>query len=211
MSAIKRIKLQTLGFSRTYRFLIDFLDEWSSQGRYWNPYAMLLWKLDSDEYHSSKYNNVWVELSYGKFRESSLRTQASQVGGSLVWPTGYTVIPITFSLSYVGPDRTACNFDLLGMRVVSKLRHVRSLAMDRRLSRSAILNSITAMAKKPNGHKNEALQHEMQVLREAFGFSKFRDLRADPGFVAHGIKSRHHVESAIGTMLDWIKNNGHWL
>lgn len=93
ISAIKRINLQALGFFRMYRFLIDFLDEWSSQGRYWNPYAKLLWKLDSDEYHNSKYNNVWLELSYGKFRESSLRTQASQIGGSLVWPTGYTAIP----------------------------------------------------------------------------------------------------------------------
>lgn len=211
VSAIKRIWLQSLGFSRTYRFLIDFLDEWSSQGRYWNPYAKLLCKLDSDEYHSSKYNNVWLELSYGKFRESSLRTQASQIGGSRVWPTGYTIIPITSSLNYIGPDRTACNFDLLGERALSKLRHVRSLAMNRRLSRGALLNSISAMTSKPRGRKNEALQHEMEVLREAFGFSEFENLRADPGFVAHGMKSSHHVESAIQTMLDWIKNNGHWL
>jgi len=211
ISAIKRIKLQTLGLSRTYRFLINFLDEWSSQGRYWNPYAMLLWKLDSDEYHSSKYNNVWLELSYGKFRESSLRTQASRIGGSLVWPTGYTVIPVTPYLSYVGPDRTTCNFDLLEKGITSKLRHTRSLVRDKTLSRGAILNRIVRMAEKSTGDKKDALQHELQILREEFGSRSYGQMRADTGFVAHDIKSKRHIENTIETMLDWIRNNGHWL
>lgn len=210
LSAIKRIRLQALGFGRTYRFLIGFLDEWSSHDRYWNPYAMLVVKHDSDEYHSSKYNNVWIELSYGKFRESSLRTQANRVGSSRVWPTGYTVIPITSFLSYVGPDKTTCNFDLLEKKYVSKLRHTRSLVGDRRLSRGAILNGIAGMAEKSSGDKLKAIQDELRVLRGVFGVS-YGDLRADPGFVAHGMKSKRHIESAIGTTLDWIENNGHWL
>lgn len=210
LSSIKRIRLQALGFCRTYRFLIDFLDEWSSHSRYWNPYAMMVMKHDSDEYHSSKYNNVWIELSYGKFRESSLRTQADRVGGSTVWPTGYTVIPITSFLSYVGPDKTTCSFDLLDKRFVSKLRYTRSLVSDGRLSRSAILNSISRMAEKASGGKKKALEHELQALKGVFGVS-YGKLRADPGFVVHDMKSKHHIESAIGMMLDWIKNNGHWL
>jgi hypothetical protein len=66
------------------------------------------------------------------------------------------------------------------------------------------------MAEKSSGDKKKALEHELQVLKEVFRVS-YGDLRADPGFVVHGMKSKHHIESAIGTMLDWIKNNGHWL
>jgi len=127
-----------------------------------------------------------------------------------VWPTGYTIIPITSFLSYVGPDKTACNFDLLGKRFVSKLRHTRSLISDGRLGRGAILNSIARMAKKANHEKKKVLEHELQVLKETFG-DTYADLRADPGFVVHGMRSKHHIESTVWTMLDWIKNNGHWL
>ena len=210
LSAMKRISVPALGFYRTYRFLIDFLDEWSSHDRYWNPYAMMIAKHEHDEYHSSKYNNVWIELSYGKFRESSLRVQAGRVGGSRVWPTGYTVIPVTPFLSYVGPDRTSCNFGLLEKRFVSKLKYTGSLIRDGKLSRGAILNSIAKMVEKASGDKKKALEHELQDLRKVFRIP-YGDLRADPGFVAHGVKSKHHIETTIGTMLDWIKNNGHWL
>jgi hypothetical protein len=101
----------------------------------------------------------------------------------------------------VGPDKTACNFDLLEKKVVSKLRHTRSLVRDRRLSRGAILNGIAKMAEQSSGGKSKAIQGELQVLTGAFGVSH-GDLRADPGFVVHGMKSKRQIESTIGTMLN---------
>jgi hypothetical protein len=127
-----------------------------------------------------------------------------------VWPAGYTVIPITPFLSYVGPDRTVLSIDLIRKRRTPKLSVTRSLVRDGRLGRGLIFNKISEMAASESGEQQKKIKDEVALLEEIYKISPY-SLRADPGFIIHGMKSMYHIEAAITTMVEWIEDNGDWL
>ncbi len=68
LSAINQIRLGGLGYSRSYRFLFHFLNQWYPKSGYHSAVNVMRALHDSDEYKNSSYNNIWVEFSYGSFR-----------------------------------------------------------------------------------------------------------------------------------------------
>lgn len=132
LASIKDINLIKLGFPRTYRFLIDFLEE------SWNKRSGVIFraKHDSDNYHDPKFNNIWIEISYGRFRESSLKSDYFGV------PLGHTLIPITPTLKYYGPDKNALILRNIDQDLLSTLNYVPFWNKDRRLSNEAIRDQL---------------------------------------------------------------------
>lgn len=208
LSAIRNVEIAEHGFSRTFRFLFDFLNEWPTAYNY--VYSIRA-KHDSSEYGNPKYNNVWVEVSYAKFRESSLKSRFSS------YPRGFTVIPISPSLSYLGTDRTTFQFNNIDKRTLSKLRHFSSIIRDRKLSNHSKLERIervNSILRDKSEYSKKAVEKELKILKEKVRWSgdifmRLGNLR--PGFVLSNIKSKDDIRSNILLMLEWITDNGHWI
>jgi len=212
LSAMNRIPMRELGFSRSYRFLVHFLNQWYPTGGYDGTITVMRAMHDSNEYKNSSHNNIWLEVSYGGFRQTFLRDRYSSP------PRGFTAIPINPNLSYLGHDKTTFQFRALDERSVSRLRHFSSLTRDRELSNYAIFEKILEISEKARSGTRQrvSIDKELEVLRNDpathldFRYSS-RAGESSPGFVIHNVRSKAALRSYVSQMLDWIADNGHWI
>jgi hypothetical protein len=208
VSALRKIEITELGFARTFRFLADFLNEWPTAYNY--PYR-IGWKHNSQEYGNARYNNIWIEVSYGKFHPSSLHSRFSG------HPRGFTMIPISSNLMYLGTDRTMFQFNTINQRTISKLRHFASIIGDDSLSNHSKLERIEVTRSNLRAQSEEsrkAVEDEFRILKEKLGwsgglFTMTGELR--PGFVISNIRAKDSIKRNIALMLNWIAENGHWM
>jgi len=213
LSAMNRIGIRELGFSRSYRFLVRFLNQWYPTGGYHDTIAVMRAMHDSNEYKNSGHNNIWVEVSYGRFRETFLRNWYSSSSSR-----GFTVIPINPNLSYLGHDRTTFQFRAFDKRSVSRFRHFSSLIRDKNLSNYTVLEKMLEISEKARSGSPEkaAIDKELRILGSEpaihldFGYS-LRVGESSPGFVIHNVRTKAALKSYVSTMLDWIADNGHWI
>jgi nucleoside 2-deoxyribosyltransferase len=205
VSATRRVEIDELGFFRKFRFLMDFWNEWPTAFSYFNGIRA---KHDSPEYGNIDYNNIWVEVSHGKFRESSLKSRFSS------HMPGLTVIPISSNLSYLGTDKTTFQLSNVDRRTVSKLKYFSSIVKDKGSSNHSKFERIRLITGKLGDKSQKAVENDLKILREKVGwsgdfFTILGDLR--PGFVVSNIGSRDAIRSSVLLMLDWIADNGHWM
>jgi hypothetical protein len=211
LSATNRIRVGELGFRRSFRFLVNSLNEWYPTSGYYNNISTMRAMHDSKEYGNPKYNNIWVEISYGRFRGTSLRTQYSS------FPKGFTIIPINSHLSYIGHDRTTFQFQTINERIISRLKHCGRIMRDRKLSNYSILEKIALLSQRARAGlagspKEVVVQKELAILKRELGEDFLRRVgESRPGFVIHGVRSKAILRRNISIMLGWISDNGHWI